>query len=293
MPKQPLLTLILTLAILCLIFLGCSSDPDPARAVVYEVPMIENRHYTSGWSVKATDSIWQPWAEYGTPQRWDDTARCRQVFIALAILDTIAIPDDSTRRADLLANAFDLSVEEAKGLCTERPCDVKRLDLDGTPPDDVALLRDSKRLVNCYDYKVAVRRHDTITFQDLAGCWRGVENMMERAAELETDSLFRSASGYDNWLVRSDGADRAYVLMHNNCFWPGGGGLSVPIADFPVPYFWDGEKLAFTLNHANAFYTRLDTASQYLHDDDERLILFGIERTLSALQAAASVGQHP
>ncbi len=281
MASQHLLTPFLTLITLCLTLLGCSSNPDPSRAVVYEVPMIENRHYTSGWSVKATDSIWRPWAAYGALQRWDDTARCRRVYIALAVLDTMSFLDDSTHKAELLSNAFGLTAEDTAGLCTAQHCELTRLDWDGAPPDDLALIRDSRRLANCYDYRVAVRRYDTVTFQNLAGCRRGMTDMMARAAERETDSLFRSVSGYDDWSVKSNGDDQAYVLIHNNCFWPGGGGLSVPIADFPVPYFWDGEKLAFTRTHASAFYARLDTASQYLHDDDARLILFGIERTLS------------
>lgn len=211
------------------------------------------------------------WAEYGTPQQATNADAVSRILAGLAYFDTAGVPDtfDSAHVA-WLQQGFPALPDEIKPIY----CGLSYHDFDGIPPADAMVFLHSGGSAGCYALYVAVRTPTKVTFQELDGCSRGLRNMLYRAEG--RDSLFWFTSGYNDSTLVVDGRIIPFVQLNNNVWWPGSTGIMTEISDLPVPYFWDGEKMAWNPDLAQHFYARLSGALGLLSEADSVAIAYSI-----------------
>ena len=228
------------------------------------------------------------WAEFGKSEPILDSAEASRLVAGLSVLDTIPKPEDRERRNDLLRRSF----PEWPDSTNDPFCGWGSVDLDGQPPQDIVATAFSGGSAGCYALHVVVRQHDKVTFQVLAGCHRGLLNMMYRIQaprhEVQgmpveargTDSVFWQQSGYADSILIVEGVEKRFLILNNNLWWPGSSGIMTEMCDFPVPYFWDGEKLSWDPSAAKVFYEKLSRSLHLLSPPDSEVIATAITRVL-------------
>ncbi|MFH1699181.1 MAG: hypothetical protein ABIE07_01225 [Candidatus Zixiibacteriota bacterium] len=238
-----------------------------------------------------TDAIWMNYEESSLPliKYWprfefDDSLIIAAYNKTWAKLDSMEIEESSISCSLIVAAIPRLSIENFTGDGKSiMRWNLAKRNYDGIPPSDYQLFTRLDGSMGGYEEHIIVRSGNNAVYQFFVGTMRGYMNMSaNKGFDVFSNILASTRYGGLDLLIMHNNIDncpfteeeiRQYEDEHQitPCY------TMADLCDLPVPYYWNGERLAFERINAKSFYTNLLKNSHGLLPRDAVAITKGIE----------------